>query len=133
LRLPFADAVMDVVTCAFGVRNFQDVDAGLREIRRVLKAGGRLAILEFSTPANAVLRWLCQWYSRVALPRLGRMIARDRSGAYDYLPRSIEQFDTPAQMLARLKSAGFVEAGAKLMNFGSVAVYSAIAAGPPAK
>lgn len=124
-RLPLRDAGVDIVTCAFGVRNFQKLDVGLREMQRVLRGGGRCAILEFATPQNTLLRWMYERYCRVALPALGRLVSRDSSGAYRYLPKSIETFDTPPMMERRLRDAGFQSVVTRLMNFGGVALYLA--------
>ncbi|MBL8877845.1 MAG: ubiquinone/menaquinone biosynthesis methyltransferase [Phycisphaerales bacterium] len=124
-RLPLRDASVDVVTCAFGVRNFQRLDDGLREMRRVLRRGGRCAILEFATPENSAMRWMYEQYCRVVLPALGSLVSRDRSGAYRYLPKSIETFDTPPMMERRLIDAGFATVQTRLMNFGGVALYLA--------
>ncbi len=123
LALPIADGAVDVVTCAFGVRNFQDLPAGLREMWRVLRPGGRVVILEFAPPANRLLRWGYRKYCDVALPLLGRLISRDRSGAYQYLPRSIETFETRAEMTRRLADAGFTNVTSVALNFGGVVVY----------
>lgn len=123
LRLPLASESVDVVTCAFGVRNFQDLDAGLREMRRVLRPGGRAVILEFAMPDNPVIRLGYQLYTSFVLPALGSLIARDRSGAYRYLPRSIETFDTRRTMCERLARAGFSHVTTQTMNLGSVVAY----------
>lgn len=131
LRLPLQNGVVDVLTCAFGVRNFQDVDAGLSEFARVLRPGGRVGILEFATPSNRLLAWANRVYCNVVLPRLGALIARDhdRSGAYRYLPRSIQTFDTPPIMCRRLTDAGFVEVRCRTMNLGGVALYTGVRSG----
>lgn len=124
-RLPLRDQSVDIVTCAFGVRNFQRLDVGLGEMQRVLRSGGRCAILEFATPENSALRWMYERYCRVVLPLLGRMVSRDHSGAYRYLPKSIETFDTPRMMERRLLDAGFSGVRTEFMNFGGVALYIA--------
>ncbi len=119
------DAAADVVSCAFGVRNFQSLQAGLSEMRRLLRPGGRAVILEFATPQNPVLRFGYNTYCNVVLPRLGRWIGRDRSGAYDYLPRSIQTFETRASMTRRLSDAGFDAVTSRGLNFGGVVIYRA--------
>jgi demethylmenaquinone methyltransferase/2-methoxy-6-polyprenyl-1,4-benzoquinol methylase len=125
LRLPLRDASVDVLSCAFGVRNFNDLQAGLAEMRRVLKPGGRVVILEFAPPENPWLRWANGVYCKHVLPLLGRFISRDRTGAYQYLPRSIETFDTRSSMEARLRHTGFRSVRSDAMNFGGVVLYCA--------
>ncbi len=125
LRLPIATASVDIVSCAFGVRNYQAIDRGLTEMRRVLRSTGRAVILEFANPENPLLRWGHRIYCEAILPRLGAWIARDRSGAYRYLPRSIETFDTPSIMSRRLRDAGFASVSVERMNFGGVVLYGA--------
>lgn len=124
-RLPLRDASVDVISCAFGVRNFQDLGAGLAEMRRVLKPGGRVVILEFALPETAPLRWGYKLYTQAVLPRLAHWISRDRTGAYRYLPRSIATFERRGAMLGQLKAAGFEAVTARPMNFGGVVVYRA--------
>ena len=128
LRLPLRNAAVHVVSCAFGVRNFQDLDAGLREIRRVLRPGGRAVLLEFATPENSVLRWGYRVYTETVLPRLGAWISRDRQGAYRYLPQSIQTFARRGEMLERLRTAGFSDVTARSMNFGGVMIYRGVVA-----
>ncbi len=126
LRLPVADAVVDVVSCAFGVRNFADVQAGLNELSRVLRPGGRLVILEFAQPSSALLRWAHGLYCETVLPWLAQVVSRDRSGAYRYLPRSIRTFESTATMVRRLEQAGLAEVRVRRMNLGGVALYRAV-------
>lgn len=123
LRLPLADQSVDVVSCAFGVRNFQHLQAGLLEMLRVLRPGGRAVILEFATPDNPVLRWGYRLYCEVVVPRVGALISRDRGGAYRYLPRSILTFDTRRSMVLRLEDAGFADVTSRALNLGGVVVY----------
>lgn len=104
LQLPFADQTFDLVTSAFGFRNLADYDAGLREIRRVLRPGGEFGILEFSEP-KGILGKLYKFYFKRILPRIGRLISG--SAAYSYLPASVERFPAPPELLARMQSAGF--------------------------
>ena len=126
LRLPLGDATVDVISCAFGLRNLADLHAGLEEMARVARAGARIVLLEFALPENRVLRWAYQFYCDVVLPRLGAWIARDRSGAYRYLPRSISTFDTAGGMIRRLLRAGFRDVTLRRMNFGGVVLYRAV-------
>jgi demethylmenaquinone methyltransferase/2-methoxy-6-polyprenyl-1,4-benzoquinol methylase len=109
LALPFADASFDIVSIAFGLRNVADPGAAVREFRRVLRPGGRLVILEFSTPANPVARRLNDLYSRRILPVTASLLAGDRSGAYRYLPRSIATFPSPEGLSRLLAESGFEE------------------------
>lgn len=123
LRLPLADATVDIISCAFAVRNLADVQAGLAEMARVARPGARVVILEFATPESLVLRWLYQFYCDVILPRIGAFISRDRTGAYRYLPRSIQTFEPVATMVRRLQDVGFVAVTATRMNLGGVVLY----------
>ncbi len=125
-RMPLADESVDVVSCAFGVRNFQDLSAGLGEMRRVLRAGGRLVILEFATPTHALWRVPYRLYCEVVVPRLGALLGRDRVGAYRYLPRSVATFDSREAMERRLAEAGFAEPRSTAMNFGGVVLYRCV-------
>lgn len=128
LQLPLADGSVDVVSCAFGVRNFQNLQRGLSEMARVLRPGGRIVILEFTTPRNPILaigyRLYCGW----VLPTLGRIISRDhdKTNAYKYLPRSIQTFETTHSMCGRLRDAGFEQVAFETMNLGGVALYRGI-------
>jgi demethylmenaquinone methyltransferase/2-methoxy-6-polyprenyl-1,4-benzoquinol methylase len=125
LSLPVADAAVTVTSCAFGVRNFQNLDTGLREMHRVLKPGGRAVILEFTRPSNRLLRAVYECYANRLMPILAGLISRDRSGAYRYLPRSVVSFPNATQMCDRLARAGFCETRATPLTFGVVTVYVA--------
>lgn len=134
LHMPLPDASADVISCAFGVRNFQDLQAGLREMLRVARPGARVVILEFARPGNRLIRWLNERYCRFVLPCLGALVARDRVAAYRYLPRSVEVFEPVQSMVLRMRDAGFVNVTVRGMNFGGVVLYrgeKAAAAGHP--
>jgi demethylmenaquinone methyltransferase / 2-methoxy-6-polyprenyl-1,4-benzoquinol methylase len=106
LRLPFADASFDLVTSAFGFRNLANYEAGLREIYRVLKPGGTVALLEFAEPPEGFLGDLYRWYLTKVLPRIGWLISGHQS-AYTYLPKSVARFFRPPELAALLASVGY--------------------------
>lgn len=125
LRLPLADESVDVLSCVFGVRNFQDLQTGLCEMGRVARRGARLVILEFTTPDNPVIRWGHRFYTEVLLPRMATLVSGDRTGAYRYLPRSIQTFETRQTLARRIEDAGFAPPTQQLMNLGGVVLYRA--------
>lgn len=125
LSLPFRDDCFDVVSCAFGVRNFADLDRGLREMHRVLTAGGRAVILEFTRPAFAPFRWVFELYADRIMPRFASWLSRDRDGAYRYLRRSVETFLTTDQLAERLQAVGFSHVRITPLTMGVVTVYVA--------
>jgi len=125
LSLPMADKSVSIVTCAFGIRNFQNLSVGLSEMFRVLRVGGRAVILEFSIPERAILRQLYLFYFNHLLPRVAALISRDRSGAYRYLPRSVLSFQSDEVVCLDLKSAGFSEVTVHRRSCGIVTVYVA--------
>ncbi len=126
MRLPFADASADIVSIAFGIRNVAEPTVALREFARVLRPGGRLVILEFAMPANRLLRRLYQTYFHHVLPRTAALIARDRSGAYAYLPKSVSTFIAPSTMLELIAGAGFEDVSARRLTFGIAVVYRGV-------
>jgi demethylmenaquinone methyltransferase/2-methoxy-6-polyprenyl-1,4-benzoquinol methylase len=117
-RLPFSDADFDVATVGFGVRNLEDLDGGLRELHRVLRPGGRLAVLEFSRPTNPVFRGLYYLYFLLVLPLVGNLVSGGAENAYAYLPRSVLAFPSPDALAARMRSAGFASVEATPVCFG---------------
>ena len=126
LHLPFRSGSFSITSCAFGVRNFQDLGVGFREMFRVLKPGGRAVILEFSRPSNRIVRRLYELYSTRFMPPAASLISGDRSGAYRYLPRSVVSFADAEQMCSQLRRAGFARVTASPMTMGTVTVYVAL-------
>lgn len=124
MQLTFPDGSFDAVTSAYGVRNFQDLDRGLREMRRVLRPGGHLLIVELTPPPHFPMKQLFWLYAHVVMPLLGRLISHDDS-AYTYLPASMEAFPQPEQMEGILKRAGFAEVMWKRFTFGISTMYLA--------
>ncbi len=122
LALPVADASLDLVTVAFGFRNLANYEKGLAELRRVLRAGGVAAILEFSQPPNAMFASLYNFYSRNILPKLGGAISGSRD-AYTYLPESVRKFPGAEELSAKMRGAGFAEVRFERMTFGIVALH----------
>jgi demethylmenaquinone methyltransferase/2-methoxy-6-polyprenyl-1,4-benzoquinol methylase len=122
LQLPVADASLDLATIAFGFRNLTNYHSGLLELRRILKPGGTLAILEFSTPPNALLAGLYSFYSRAILPTIGGMISGSRD-AYTYLPESVRKFPDAEGLANQIRDAGFVNVRFERMTAGIVALH----------
>jgi len=120
LQLPFPDQSFDLVTSAFGFRNLADYDAGLREIRRVLKPNGELGILECSEP-EGILAKPYQFYFHRVLPRIGGLISRTK--AYSYLPASVQRFPSAPEMLDRMKAAGFQNTSWTPYSFGIAGLF----------
>lgn len=123
-QLPFDDGEFDAVTVSFGVRNFSDIEGSLCEIRRVLKPGGALFVLEFSTPRNRLWGAIYRFYFHKILPRIGALLSRDNR-AYTYLPSSVDEFPTPARFVQMLTAAGFAPALARPLTGGVAYIYKA--------
>lgn len=121
--LTFADNTFDAVTAAFGVRNFEDIEKGLREMYRVTKPGGHLMILELSTPESFPLKQLYQLYSKVVIPTVGRFVSKEKA-AYDYLPASIQVVPQGKVMTDLLTRVGYKEAKAHTLTFGICSLYT---------
>ena len=121
-RLAVADASVDVATVAFGVRNFGDLGAGLRELARTIKPGGKVVILEFSRPRNRLFRVLYEFYTYKILPRIGGMVSKDKR-AYEYLPASVGEFPAPEEFMAMMARAGFRNCRARSQSFGIAQIY----------
>jgi demethylmenaquinone methyltransferase/2-methoxy-6-polyprenyl-1,4-benzoquinol methylase len=126
-RLPFRDGEFDVATVGFGVRNLSDLDAGLRELRRVLRPGGRLAILEFSRPPNALVRAVYLLYFMLVLPLVGNLVSGGAENAYAYLPRSVMSFPAPQVLADRLRAAGFASVEYEPLSLGIAHLHVATA------
>lgn len=124
MALSFEDNTFDAVTAAFGIRNFQNLDQGLREMCRVLKPGGHLCIVELTSPVMFPMKQLFKVYSHTVLPLYGRLISGDRV-AYSYLTATIEAFPQGERMVEILKAAGFAEATFKRLTLGICTLYLA--------
>lgn len=127
LRLPFADSSFDLVATAFGFRNLANYEAGLREIHRILKPGGTLAILEFTEPPSGLIGNLYRWYFRTVLPRIGGMLSGDRA-AYSYLPKSVARFFRPAELAALMSTVGYQSVAYRTMTLGTIALHTGVKA-----
>ena len=123
--LPFPDDHFDAATVAFGVRNYEDLQAGLRETARVLKPQAPLVVLEFSRPTVFPVKQLYGFYFRHVLPRVGGMVSGD-AGAYTYLPESVHVFPDGDAFLDEMRRAGFEAPRRKPLTFGIATVYSAV-------
>ena len=124
MQLSFEDETFDAVTAAFGIRNFQDLDRGLREMCRVLKKGGHLSIVELSAPVSFPMRQLIKVYSHTFLPFYGKIISKD-DAAYNYLTATIEAFPQGEAMMDILHKAGFSSSSFRRLTFGVCTMYFA--------
>lgn len=124
LALPYADDTFHGITVAFGVRNFEHLAEGYREMQRVMKPGGTLCVIEMSTPTGALVRPLYRMYAHHIIPAVGKLISHD-SSAYHYLPESIAVVPQGEQMLRLIRDAGFADASTRTMMFGVCSIYMA--------
>lgn len=125
LALPFADGSFDAVTAAFGVRNFEDLACGYREMVRVLTPGGTLNILELSVPPSPVVRPFYYLYTRGIIPLAGKLLTPD-SRAYSYLPQSIAAMPQGEQMLALMEQCGLRDCRLHRLTFGAACIYTGV-------
>ena len=122
-QLTFPDENFDAVTVAFGVRNFEHLERGLREMCRVLRPGGRVVILEFSTPDRFPMKQLYRFYFKHILPRVGGLVSGDR-GAYEYLPASVFAFPQGDRFLDIMRACGFRDVRRRPLTFGIATLYT---------
>lgn len=125
LALPFADGAFDLVTAAFGFRNLANYDAGLREIHRVLRPGGEVAILEFSEPSGRFFAPLYRFYFTRILPRIGGVVS-GRGFAYSYLPASVAKFPAPEDLAGLMSRAGFSSVRYQVWTGGVVTLHRGV-------
>ena len=123
--MDFEDGYFDAVTVAFGVRNFEDLEKGLREILRVLRPGGMLVVLETSQPEGAIVKPLFRFYSKYVIPNVGKMLSKDKK-AYDYLPESAAAFPYGEDFNNILLKSGFNTSKVYPQTFGAATIYQAI-------
>jgi demethylmenaquinone methyltransferase/2-methoxy-6-polyprenyl-1,4-benzoquinol methylase len=126
LALPLPDASADIISIAFGIRNVSDWGRAIDEFARVLKPGGRLIILEFSLPTNPLMRGLYNFYFRKIMPRTATLISGDKTGAYKYLPESVNTFISREAMQERMRAAGFTNVIARPLTFGVCVCYKGV-------
>ena len=122
--LPFANESFDGAVCAFGIRNFADVQLGLREFYRILKPGGRVIILEFSMPPNPVLNLFYEWYFNLILPKIGNLIS-GHANAYSYLSESVADFPDQNKFVDWIEKTGFQKSSFTELSFGIVSIHYA--------
>ena len=125
LHMRFGDAAFDAVTVAFGVRNFEHLDAGYREMHRVLNTDGVLCVIELSTPCNKIIRWFYDLYTLHIIPFIGSLKSGDKS-AYRYLPQSIAAVPQGDDMLALMREAGFSQCQCRRLTLGTCSIYTAV-------
>ena len=122
-NLPFPDDEFQIVSAAFGLRNVADTDLGLREMTRVCKPGGQVAILEFSVPRRQPIKGMYGWYFKNVLPKIGQALARNNSSAYDYLPDSVGEFPCYEALAEKMKTAGMSKVDFYPLTFGIATLY----------
>jgi demethylmenaquinone methyltransferase/2-methoxy-6-polyprenyl-1,4-benzoquinol methylase len=125
LALPHADDTFDAATVAFGVRNFEDLERGLAELRRVIRPDGRLLVLEFSRPPNPLVRVAYEVYAMVVLPLVGNLVSGGAENAYAYLPRSVQTFPAPDALARTLEDVGFARTQIHPLTLGIATIHLA--------
>lgn len=128
-QLPFADDQFQIVCVAFGLRNVSDTRAGLSEMTRVCRPGGRVAVLEFSTPRNRLFGALYRAYFRHVLPRIGQWLARNPESAYRYLPQSVSQFPDGEALAELFRECGLESVTCRPLTFGIATLYVGVKPG----
>ena len=123
--LPYNDFSFHRISVGFGVRNFENLEVGLKEMHRVLTPAGKLVILELSVPSNPIIRWCYKLYFLKILPTIGGWISGDR-GAYEYLPASVLRFPTPDKFVGMLYQAGFSKVEHRSLTLGICRMYIGI-------
>lgn len=124
LNMPFPDDTFDLVTVAYGVRNFEHLEDGYREMHRVMKPGGVICVIELSEPSNGMIKWFYRLYSRKVIPIVGKLVSHD-TRAYSYLPESIAACPQRGEMTAMMERVGFRDASFKSLTFGVITIYIA--------
>ncbi|MDA7951403.1 MAG: bifunctional demethylmenaquinone methyltransferase/2-methoxy-6-polyprenyl-1,4-benzoquinol methylase UbiE [Pirellulaceae bacterium] len=123
MNLPFDDEQFQLISVAFGLRNVADTDAGLREMVRVCRPGGQLAVLEFSMPRWQPMKFFYQWYFKNILPRIGQLFAKNQQSAYQYLPDSVQTFPAYEALAQKMKKAGLRHVTFYPLTFGISTLY----------
>ena len=124
-NIEFQDNYFDGITVAFGVRNFENLNKGLVEMYRVLRTGGKVAVLEFSKPKSFPIKQLYHFYFNKILPFVGKTVSKDNA-AYTYLPESVNRFPERNDFIKELEKVGFKECNYKVLSFGIASIYSAV-------
>ena len=125
-KLPFANDRFEIVSVAFGLRNINDTDLGLREMARVCRPGGRVVVLEFSMPRSRIIRGVYERYFRRLLPLMGQALAKNRLGAYNYLPASVEEFPQDEALAQRFRGVGLKEVCYRRLTLGVATLYMGV-------
>lgn len=126
LKLPFRDGAFGVVSVGFGIRNVADLGAGLREMARVVRRGGRVVVLEFTRPANPLFRFVYYVYFLLLLPLLGNLVSGSRQNAYGYLPRSVLSFPDRDRLARMMEEAGLRDVRVRDLSLGIVTVHTGV-------